>query len=98
MQIASQANTGFVASLLRPSQMTSSGLVPQSRLLTQDSSAVLSMPAAMLDPLDPAENIAVSVDRQVLRHSQRACSLRTNRPANQVYGLKMDTICQTEGL
>ena len=30
----------------------------------QDSTAVLSVPAAILDPLEPAENTAVSTDRQ----------------------------------
>ncbi len=80
LQVASQANTGFVASLLRPSQMASSGLDPHSSLLAHDSSGVLSVPATMLDPLDPAENIAVSVDRQALRLSQRAAGILDRQP------------------
>lgn len=64
MQIASQANTGFVASLLRPSHEAGSGPQKgQSILDKQDSRSVYSVPAAMLDPLDPAENTAVSTDR-----------------------------------
>ena len=64
MQIASQANTGLVTSLLRPSHEAGSGLQKGPSIWDkQDSRAVYSVPAAMLDPMDPAENTAVSTDR-----------------------------------
>ena len=65
MQIASQANTDFVARLARPvhiaSRMTE---VVRSGSLRDGDGAVYPVPATMLDPLEPAENAIVSTDRQ----------------------------------
>ena len=67
MQVASQANTHFVASLLEPVQNTHAGMESAQGLLDEQAITPehpVAIPAALLDPQDPAENEAVSTDRQ----------------------------------
>ena len=65
-QVASQSRTCFVDTLTKARQDTTQGPeISQSLTNTSElSSASLSVPAAMLDPDDPTENLAVGTDRQ----------------------------------
>ena len=65
-QVASQSRTCFVDTLTMARQDTTQGPeISQSLTNTSELSfASLSVPAAMLDPDDPTENLAVGTDRQ----------------------------------
>ena len=69
MQVVSQSNTYFVASLLEPVQNTHAEMESAQGLLDEQaitSEHPVAIPAALLDPQDPAENEAVSTDRQAI--------------------------------
>ena len=67
MQIASHSNTHFVASLLKRVQNSHAGMESAQGLLDEQaitSEHPVAIPAALLDPQDPAGNEGVSTDRQ----------------------------------
>ena len=67
MQVASRSNTYFVASLLEPVLNIHAGMESAPGLLDEQaitSKNPVAIPAVLLDPQDPAENEAVSTDRQ----------------------------------